>query len=696
MRNAVLLLAVLPALWACPVNAPDLTPIQEEPGAAAAVLLSSVNVADPQAEDQLLDGFHGLENGAWRWTMRRFAVALQPPPPEAAPEPMFLEMRFTVPEIIARRFGGAKIMAKVNGRALAPESFEGQGEFLYSQEVSAAVPGGQPARVEFELENAVPTGEVDQRELGVIVTSIALQVSGPPDKFPAGKRTFPRLLAWLIPPAICLSVYWVGLWCWFHTDDFSLLSLVRLPPNEFWASMIEPRAQGTFRPLSERLFFYLFHGWFGFDAFPFRAAAFATHFANLALLTLLTRQLSGKLGLGVFAASLWTIHHGLAYPLTWSSAFNQILCSFFMLSGLLMFARFAAGGGRGWYWAQLAAFLGGLGSLETAVVYPALCLALGLVQRQKRALWALPLLSVSALFGWLQIAGSSGLRGSIYAISFHPETILANLAWYAREAIAPAQGAPYLLPCGLALTALAALQLWARNRAVQFGLCWFLVTLAPYLVFEGRQAHYYLAIPAAGLAVFLAGALDWKRSCRQLVAAAALFACAVIGWQSLDLGRAVAANNYRFGLSARNLLTGRCACQEIACRQNNPADGRRAVGVLQFRLSRYFPTCKHIRCLSHARREYDCPTAGLPADRSAFRYRPRYAVDGYRGLRGRLQRLASPPARDHVAVPRDAERPPGAARRIAGCARANLMVCRPHPRSARFPWSAQVPAIRSC
>ena len=175
MRNAVLLLAVLPALWACPVNAPDLTPIQEEPGAAAAVLLSSVNVADPQAEDQLLDGFHGLENGAGRWTMRRFAVALQPPPSEAAPEPMFLEMRFTVPEIIARRFGGAKIMAKVNGRALAPESFEGQGEFLYSQEVSAAVPGGQPARVEFELENAVPTGEVDQRELGVIVTSIALQ-----------------------------------------------------------------------------------------------------------------------------------------------------------------------------------------------------------------------------------------------------------------------------------------------------------------------------------------------------------------------------------------------------------------------------------------------------------------------------------------------------------------------------------------
>ncbi len=381
-------------------------------------------------------------------------------------------------------------------------------------------------------------------------------MSGLPDKFAAGKRTFRRFLPWSIAPAICLGAYWVGLWCWFHTDDFSLLFLVRRPPEEFWPGILEPRAQGTFRPLSEQLFFYLFHRWFGFDAFPFRAAAFATHFVNLALLTLLTRQLTGKLGLGVFAASLWTVHHGLAYPLTWSSAFNQILCSFFLLAGLLLFSRFASGGGRGWYWAQLAAFLGALGSLETAVVYPALCLALGFVQRRQRALWALALLPVSAFFAWLQIARSAGLRGSIYALSFQPETILANLAWYAREAVAPSEGHPYLLPCGIVLTGLAALQLWARNRAVQFGLCWFLVTLAPYLVFEGRQAHYYLAIPAAGMAVFLAGALDWKRNFRQLVAAAALLACAVIGWQSLDLGRAVAANNYRFGLSARNLLTG--------------------------------------------------------------------------------------------------------------------------------------------
>ncbi len=173
MRNAVLLLAALLVLWACPVNAPDLTPIREEAGGAETVLLSSVNVADPKAEEQLIDGFHGLENGAWRWTAQRFAVALQPPGNHAGSS--FLEMRFTVPEVIAQRFGGAKILARVNGSELAPESFAGQGEFVYSKEVSADVLGDEPARVEFEIENAVPAGEIDLRELGVIVTSIALK-----------------------------------------------------------------------------------------------------------------------------------------------------------------------------------------------------------------------------------------------------------------------------------------------------------------------------------------------------------------------------------------------------------------------------------------------------------------------------------------------------------------------------------------
>ena len=169
---AALLIAALLAAWACPVNAPDLTPMQEKIGGGQPDFLSSVHVADPRVQHQLIDGFYELENGSWRWVARRFVVALQPPGKRS--ETVFLRMRFYVPKAIAQRFSGTKILVKVNGMELGAESFAGDGAFLYSKEVPSSALGGEPARVEFELENAVPAGEIDLRELGVIVTSITL------------------------------------------------------------------------------------------------------------------------------------------------------------------------------------------------------------------------------------------------------------------------------------------------------------------------------------------------------------------------------------------------------------------------------------------------------------------------------------------------------------------------------------------
>ncbi len=93
-------------------------------------------------------------------------------------------------------------------------------------------------------------------------------------------KHFPRrlgaVLYWVVPAIPFLWLYHRGLWCWFHGDDFSLLLLAAFPEKEFWEALFQLRAQGTFRPLSERLFFYFFHGWFGFDAFPYRVLVFAT------------------------------------------------------------------------------------------------------------------------------------------------------------------------------------------------------------------------------------------------------------------------------------------------------------------------------------------------------------------------------------------------------------------------------------
>ncbi len=94
-------------------------------------------------------------------------------------------------------------------------------------------------------------------------------------------RPFLAGLYWTIPAFLSLLLYYRGLWCWFQGDDFSLLLLVSLPDHEFWPALWQPRAQGTLRPLSERLFFYYFYHWFGLDAFPYWLLVFATHVVNL-------------------------------------------------------------------------------------------------------------------------------------------------------------------------------------------------------------------------------------------------------------------------------------------------------------------------------------------------------------------------------------------------------------------------------
>ena len=170
-RFFALVLAV--ALCGCPSNEPQLaTPIEEQ---SEVVVLSTVNVADPRAEDQLLDGFHGVEQRAWRWVARRFSVALQPPPAEDS-QLVSLDLKLTVPDVVIETVGAITLNAKVNGHDMGSETYAEAGQhFLFTREIPAGVLTDQTARVDFEVDKAMGPGEQDTRELAVIVSSIALK-----------------------------------------------------------------------------------------------------------------------------------------------------------------------------------------------------------------------------------------------------------------------------------------------------------------------------------------------------------------------------------------------------------------------------------------------------------------------------------------------------------------------------------------
>src|SRR5262249_52320800 len=182
-----------------------------------------------------------------------------------------------------------------------------------------------------------------------------------------------RLASWAIPPLFCLAFYWYGLKCWFRQDDFAWLRLAATvhDGHDFWQAMFGPLAQGTIRPWSERAFFMGFEALFGMRALPFRICLFATQFANLTLIQAITRRVTGSAPAGFWAAILWTANTALITVMTWSSAYNQVLCGFFLLLAFYFLLRYIDTGLERFEVAQWLTFLLGFGALEINAVYPA-------------------------------------------------------------------------------------------------------------------------------------------------------------------------------------------------------------------------------------------------------------------------------------------------------------------------------------
>jgi hypothetical protein len=137
-------------------------------------LASVISFGDARAAPQLLKGFYGIEEKAWRWTMGQFSVALRPPR-NAALKGATLHFKFTLPEAVLSKVKTVSLSASVNGTALSPETYTQAGAFDYSRDVDAKLLAGDAVNVEFTLDKFLPAGMVETRELGVIATSVGFE-----------------------------------------------------------------------------------------------------------------------------------------------------------------------------------------------------------------------------------------------------------------------------------------------------------------------------------------------------------------------------------------------------------------------------------------------------------------------------------------------------------------------------------------
>jgi hypothetical protein len=148
--------------------------VEESTSSAAPAGPTAILMGDPKAATQLISGFHNIENNAWRWTERQFSLSLGVPA-GAASAGAILQMRVTVPPPTIEKLGSVKLTGSVNGTDLASQIWSEAGDYVYRSEIPGSLLRANPVKVEFRLDKAIPPGQGDSRELGIIVSTVGLE-----------------------------------------------------------------------------------------------------------------------------------------------------------------------------------------------------------------------------------------------------------------------------------------------------------------------------------------------------------------------------------------------------------------------------------------------------------------------------------------------------------------------------------------
>ena len=175
LQHLILIIALLlSASFAtgCKRGGLDLTNRTEEEPAPR--LAARVETADPRAVPQLVSGWWYVEDNAWRWTARKFAVILRRPI-GAARAGAVLRLNLALPEVIFSRFKEVTLSASIQGKPLAPETYGRPGAAVYAREIPANLLSTASVRVDFELDKALPPNQADKRELGLIARNVSLE-----------------------------------------------------------------------------------------------------------------------------------------------------------------------------------------------------------------------------------------------------------------------------------------------------------------------------------------------------------------------------------------------------------------------------------------------------------------------------------------------------------------------------------------
>jgi hypothetical protein len=137
------------------------------------VLASTIYAGDPNVSAHFAKGFYNVEENAWRWTGKEFAVDLSAPL-HSDQRGAELVLKLAVPDVVIQKLGSVQLSAAVQGYKLEPQIYTKPGQYTYTREVPADKLQTDVERIDFSVDHTLLPTATDQRELGIIVSEVGL------------------------------------------------------------------------------------------------------------------------------------------------------------------------------------------------------------------------------------------------------------------------------------------------------------------------------------------------------------------------------------------------------------------------------------------------------------------------------------------------------------------------------------------
>jgi len=328
----------------------------------------------------------------------------------------------------------------------------------------------------------------------------------------------------IVPVGLAALAFHPILHAYFWADDFMhLFTIADAGLARFFFE-----AAGAHLYFTRNTVFWACYRLFGLHAEWYFALVLLTHLANVALLFVVARRLTGSLPLACFGAALWGIAPANAGTLGWYSVYGQALAATMLLGVLSQIVRHARDGRVGVRTAALWALLSVIAStcfgtgLAAAVLLPAVLWLLRANLTLARGAWACVLAvppTIAALYVFQQrhflstYAGGPSMQQFMqpYLIFLRPEylsaiaSMLASLVGYGiASLLVGAAAAPLPYPGVLATAAIGAfvtvvvatlpdMDLLARRWIAALGM----LVIAVYGLIAAARAAFYTALGAS-------------------------------------------------------------------------------------------------------------------------------------------------------------------------------------------------------